>query len=70
MTLETLLQQINLAEQLTFSDFGVSTGVLTQSRDGVSDPHWVVTHGRKHEVKAKLGLFQSQKPLYHHARGP
>ncbi len=30
MTYENFLQQINLAEQLTSSDFGVSTGLIDQ----------------------------------------
>ena len=30
MTYEHFLQQINLAEQLTSSDFGVSTGLINQ----------------------------------------
>ena len=30
MTYENFLQQINLAEQLTSSDFGVSTGLISQ----------------------------------------
>ena len=30
MTYENVLQQINLAEQLTSSDFGVSTGLINQ----------------------------------------
>ena len=31
MTYENFLQQVNLAEQLTSSDFGVSTGLISQS---------------------------------------
>jgi hypothetical protein len=31
MTYENLLQQVNLAEQLTSSDFGVSTGLISQA---------------------------------------
>ena len=30
MTYENILEQINLAEQLTSSDFGVSTGLISQ----------------------------------------
>ena len=30
MTFENLLQQVNLAEQLTSGDFGVSTGLISQ----------------------------------------
>ena len=30
MTCENFLQQVNLAEQLTWSDFGVSTGLIDQ----------------------------------------
>ena len=30
MTYENFLQQVNLAEQLTSSDFGVSTGLISQ----------------------------------------
>jgi hypothetical protein len=30
MTYESFLQQVNLAEQLTSSDFGVSTGLISQ----------------------------------------
>ena len=30
MTYEKILQQVNLAEQLTSSDFGVSTGLISQ----------------------------------------
>ena len=30
MTYENFLEQVNLAEQLTSSDFGVSTGVISQ----------------------------------------
>jgi len=30
MTYENLLQQVNLAEQFTSSDFGVSTGLINQ----------------------------------------
>ena len=31
MTYENFLQQVNLAEQLTSSDFGVSTGLISQA---------------------------------------
>jgi hypothetical protein len=30
MTYENFLEQVNLAEQLTSSDFGVSTGLISQ----------------------------------------
>jgi hypothetical protein len=30
MTYENCLEQVNLAEQLTSSDFGVSTGLISQ----------------------------------------
>jgi hypothetical protein len=30
MTYESFLEQVNLAEQLTSSDFGVSTGLISQ----------------------------------------
>jgi hypothetical protein len=30
MTYESFLQQVNLAEQLTSSDFGVATGLISQ----------------------------------------
>ena len=33
MTYENFLEQVNLAEQLTSSDFGVSTGLISQG-------HW------------------------------
>ena len=31
MTYENFLEQVNLAEQLTSSDFGVSTGLISQA---------------------------------------
>jgi hypothetical protein len=36
MTYEKFLEQVNLAEQLTSSDFGVSTGLISQGYWGNS----------------------------------
>jgi hypothetical protein len=41
MTYENFLQQINLAEQLTSSDFGVSTGLISQGYWEASKWHFV-----------------------------
>jgi hypothetical protein len=41
MTCENFLQQVNLAEQLTSSDFGVSTGLINQGYWGNSKWYFV-----------------------------
>ena len=41
MTYENCLEQVNLAEQLTSSDFGVSTGLISQ-RDWESSKRYFV----------------------------
>jgi len=44
--------------------------ILVTSCGGCDAPCWGATRERRHEKIAKLSLFRSQNPLYHHARGP
>ena len=52
MTYENFLQQINLAEQLTSSDFGVSTGLISQQYWEMSK--WYFVNVERGNISDKL----------------
>jgi len=52
MTYESFLQQINLAEQLTLSEFGVSTGLISQGYWESSK--WYVVNVERGSIADKL----------------
>ena len=53
MTYENFLQQVNLAEQLTSSDFGVSIGLISQGCWEASE--WIIVYdGNKRESNPNM----------------
>ncbi len=59
MTYENLLQQVNLAEQWTSSDFGVSTGLISQGYWESSK--WYFVNVERGTFASKRDLLQCQK---------
>ena len=52
MTYENVLQQVNLAEQLTSSDFGVSTGLISQGN--FENSKWYFVNVERGNIADKL----------------
>ena len=52
MTYENFLEQVNLAEQLTSSDFGVSTGLINQGY--WENSKWYFVNVERGNIAAKL----------------
>ena len=52
MTCENFLEQVNLVEQLTSSDFGVSTGLISQEYWEASK--WYFVNGERSNIADKL----------------